>query len=158
MSTPEKIAIASDHAGREMKDEVVALLHDMGFDVADMGVNDDASVDYPDYGVLVARAVSAGEFARGVLVCGTGVGMSILANKFPRVRAALVNNVYTAKMVKEHNNANILVFGGRLVGKGLAREMVRTWLETDFAGGRHERRLDKITDIEKETMKGAGKG
>ncbi len=155
MTTPEKIAIASDHAGREMKDEVADFLRKMGLHVVDMGVNDDTSVDYPDYGVLVARAVSEGEFARGVLVCGTGVGMSILANKFPRVRAALVNNVYTAKMVKEHNNANILVLGGRLLGKGIAEEMVRTWIETKFLGGRHQRRLDKIADIESETMKGA---
>jgi len=156
MSISEKIAIASDHAGREVKDDLAAFLRDEGLGVEDMGVDSDESVDYPDYGVLVARGVSEGEFSRGILVCGTGVGMSILANKFPRIRAALVNDVYTARMVKEHNNANILVIGGRVVGKGLAREMVRVWIKAVFQGGRHQRRLDKIADIEKKTMKGAG--
>ncbi|MFQ5354265.1 MAG: ribose 5-phosphate isomerase B [Thermodesulfobacteriota bacterium] len=153
VSSTEKIAIASDHAGREIKDDISALLREMGLEVADMGVDSDESVDYPDYGVLVARAVSEGEYGRGILVCGTGVGMSILANKFPHIRAALVGDVYTSRMVKEHNNANILVIGGRVVGKGLAREIVREWIEAEFAGGRHQRRLDKISDIEKETMK-----
>ncbi len=155
MSDPEKIAIASDHAGRETKDDIAAFLRDEGFTVVDMGVNNDDSVDYPDYGIPVAKLVSEGEFRRGVLVCGTGVGMSILANKFPRIRAALVNDVFTSRMVKEHNNANILVIGGRVVGKGLAREIVRAWISAEFQGGRHQRRLDKIADIEKKTMKGA---
>jgi len=154
VANPEVIAIASDHAGRETKDEIVDVLRDLGFEVSDMGVNSDQSVDYPDYGVLVAGAVSEGQFKKGVLVCGTGVGMSILANKFPGVRAALVSDVYTSRMVKEHNNANILVLGGRMVGKELAAEIVRVWLCAEFQGGRHQRRLDKITEIEKKTMKG----
>ncbi|MFQ5428358.1 MAG: ribose 5-phosphate isomerase B [Thermodesulfobacteriota bacterium] len=154
MTTSGKIAIASDHAGREIKDDISAYLSEIGLEVVDMGVKNDQSVDYPDYGVLVARSVSEGEFEKGVLVCGTGVGMSMVANKFPRIRAALVNDLYAARMVKEHNNANILVIGGRVAGKELAREMVKAWIEAEFQGGRHQRRLDKIADIEKETMKG----
>jgi ribose 5-phosphate isomerase B len=143
------IAIASDHAGREMKEDLKELLLELGREFFDMGPEDDKSVDYPDYGIPLAQKVSDGEFETGILVCGTGVGMSILANKFKGVRAALVNEVFTAKMAKEHNNANILVIGGRVTGKGLAREIVKTWLTTEFAGGRHQRRLDKIEDIEK---------
>jgi len=149
----EKIAIASDHAGREMKEDLKAFLEEAGVEVEDMGVHNDGSVDYPDYGIPVAERVSRGEIKRGILICGTGIGMSILANKFPGVRAALVNDVYTAKMAKEHNDANIIVIGGRVVGKGIAREIIRTWLEARFLGGRHKRRLDKITETEKRTMK-----
>ncbi|MBI5903506.1 MAG: ribose 5-phosphate isomerase B [Deltaproteobacteria bacterium] len=144
----EKIAIASDHAGRELKEDLKEYLKSMGFEVVDMGVNNDKSVDYPDYGAPVAEKVSSGELAKGVLLCGTGIGMSILANKYRGVRAALVNDVYTARMAKEHNDANILVIGGRIVGKGLAREMLKVWLEARFEGGRHQRRLDKITEVE----------
>ena len=149
----EKIAIASDHAGRELKDDLKEFLSSMGVDVLDMGVNDDKSVDYPDYGIPLSEKVSKGDIARGILVCGTGIGMSILANKFKNVRAALVADVFTARMAKEHNDANILVIGGRIVGKGLAREMLRTWIETRFEGGRHQKRLDKITEIEKRNHK-----
>ncbi|MBI5236723.1 MAG: ribose 5-phosphate isomerase B [Deltaproteobacteria bacterium] len=145
----EKIAIASDHAGLELKLDLKEFLTELGREALDMGVDNDASVDYPDYGSPVAEKVSTGEVKKGVLICGTGVGMSILANKFRGVRAALVSDVYTARMSREHNDANILVIGGRIVGKGLAREILRTWLETRFAGGRHQRRLDKITEIEK---------
>ncbi len=148
-----KIAIASDHAGREMKEELKGFLVSIGAEVVDMGVDGDKSVDYPDYGIPLAEKVSKGEVPRGVLVCGTGIGMSILANKFKGVRAALVNDVYTARMAKEHNDANILVIGGRIVGKGLAREMLKTWLEARFEGGRHQTRLDKITELEKKNHK-----
>jgi RpiB/LacA/LacB family sugar-phosphate isomerase len=148
-----KIAIASDHAGREMKEDLKEFLQGIGAEVVDMGVNDDKSVDYPDYGIPLAERVSKGEVPRGVLVCGTGIGMSILANKFSGVRAALVSDVYTARMAKEHNDANILVIGGRIVGKGLAREMLRTWIEARFEGGRHQTRLDKITELEKKNNK-----
>ena len=144
----EKIAIASDHAGRELKDDLRDFLAASGVEVVDMGVDNDDSVDYPDYGSPVAERVSNGEIERGILVCGTGVGMSILANKFRGVRAALVSDVLTARMSKEHNNANILVIGGRIVGKGLAREMVKAWMDARFEGGRHQKRLDKITAIE----------
>jgi RpiB/LacA/LacB family sugar-phosphate isomerase len=150
----EKIVIASDHAGRELKEDLKEFLQGMGFETMDMGVNNDASVDYPDYGTPVAERVSRGEIERGVLLCATGIGMSILANKFANVRAALVNDVYTARMAKEHNDANILVIGGRVVGKGLAREIVKTWLETTFQGGRHQRRLDKIRELEAKMGRG----
>ena len=146
---PEKIAIASDHAGRELKDDLVEFLKTLGLDPVDMGTDADESVDYPDFGIPVAKGVSGGEYERGILVCGTGVGMSILANKFQGVRAALVSDIFTARMAKEHNNANILVIGGRVVGRDLAKEMVRAWHEAEFAEGRHQRRLDKISDIEK---------
>ncbi|MBI3753176.1 MAG: ribose 5-phosphate isomerase B [Deltaproteobacteria bacterium] len=145
----ETIAIASDHAGRELKEDIKTFLKDRGFDVLDMGTNGNESVDYPDYGIPVAEKVSGGELEKGVLICGTGIGMSIVANKFPNVRAALVNDVYSARMAKEHNDANILVIGGRIAGKGLAREMIREWLEAKFEGGRHQKRLDKIKEIEK---------
>ncbi len=143
-----KIAIASDHAGREVKDDLIEFLKGLGYEVIDMGVNSDSSVDYPDYGSPVAEKVSGGKIERAVLLCGTGIGMSILANKYKGVRAALVSDVYSARMAKEHNDANILVIGGRVVGKGLARELVKEWLEAKFIGGRHQRRLDKIKDIE----------
>jgi RpiB/LacA/LacB family sugar-phosphate isomerase len=148
-----KIAIASDHAGLEMKEDLKEFLQSIGVEVVDMGVNDGKSVDYPDYGIPLADRVSRGEVPRGVLVCGTGIGMSILANKFKGVRAALVNDVFTARMAKEHNDANILVIGGRIVGKGLAREMLKTWIEARFEGGRHQTRLDKITELEKKCHK-----
>lgn len=147
------IAIASDHAGREMKEDLKEFLESLGAEVLDMGVNDDRSVDYPDYGIPLAEKVSRGEVTRGVLVCGTGIGMSILANKFDGVRAALVSDVFTARMSREHNDANILVIGGRIVGKGLAREMLKAWLEARFEGGRHQKRLDKITELEKKNHK-----
>ena len=143
------IAIASDHAGRELKEDIKELLLEFGREFFDMGPDDDKSVDYPDYGIPLAKQVSDGDFELGILICGTGVGMSILANKFKAVRAALVNDVFTAKMSKEHNNANILVIGGRVTGKGLAREIVKVWLTSKFEGGRHQRRLDKIGEIEK---------
>ncbi len=148
MERAEKIAIASDHAGRELKEDLKEFLKSRGLEPVDMGTNGDESVDYPDYGIQVAEKVSKGEIKRGILICGTGIGMSIVANKFPRVRAALVCDVYTARMAKEHNDANILVIGGRIVGKGLAREMVSVWLDTEFSAGRHQRRLDKIREIE----------
>ncbi|MBI1912796.1 MAG: ribose 5-phosphate isomerase B [Deltaproteobacteria bacterium] len=146
----EKVVIASDHAGHELKEDIKEYLKDLGVEVIDLGVDsEDKSVDYPDYGSPVAERVSKGEIAKGILVCGTGIGMSILANKYDNVRAALVSDVYTARMAKEHNDANILVIGGRIVGKGLAREITKTWLETRFEGGRHQRRLDKIHEVEK---------
>lgn len=145
----EKIAIASDHAGRELKEDIKEFLASIGVEVLDMGVDSDKSVDYPDYGAPVAEKVSVGAISKGILVCGTGIGMSIIANKYQGVRAALVSDVFTARMAKEHNDANVLVIGGRIVGKGLAREIVKTWIEARFEGGRHQVRLDKITEIEK---------
>ena len=116
----------------------------------DLGTYNNDSVDYPDYGIELSRRVASGEFEKGILICGTGIGMSIVANKIPGIRAALVHDVYSARMAAEHNNANVLVIGGRVTGKGLARELVKAWLEAKFEGGRHQRRLDKIAELERE--------
>lgn len=143
-----KIAIGSDHAGFDLKTEIIALLKEMGFECIDLGTNSPQSVDYPDFGERVSGAVSRGEIDKGILICGTGIGMSIVANKFPNIRASLCNDLFTAKMSRLHNDANILVIGGRIVGKDLAKEIVRVWLTTEFEGGRHLMRLEKIKKIE----------
>jgi len=147
------IAIGSDHAGVEMKEELISLLKEMGLTYTDMGTNGPASVDYPDFGERVSDAVSTGRVERGILICGTGIGMSIVANKFHGIRASLCNDLFSAKMSRLHNDANILVIGGRIVGIGLAREIAKTWLETPFDGGRHADRLKKITLIEEKTKR-----
>ncbi len=143
-----KIAIGSDHAGVELKSELVRLLKDMGADILDVGTNTSESVDYPDFGDKVSTAVSTGEVDRGVLICGTGIGMSIVANKFRNVRAALCAEPFSARMSRLHNDSNILVIGGRVTGVELAKDITRVWMETPFEGGRHENRLKKITLIE----------
>ncbi|MFO0751949.1 MAG: ribose 5-phosphate isomerase B [Thermodesulfovibrionales bacterium] len=143
-----RIALGSDHAGLDMKREVLSLLQEMGHEQADYGTDTPQSVDYPDFGEKVSRAVAAGEADRGILICGTGIGMSIVANKIPGVRAALCNELFSARMSRLHNDANVLVLGGRIIGKDLAREIVRTWMTTSFEGGRHCDRLRKITLIE----------
>jgi ribose 5-phosphate isomerase B len=143
------IAIGSDHAGLEMKEVVIGLLSELEYEITDYGTCQPQSVDYPDFGEKVAEAVSAGKADRGILICGTGIGMSIVANKFPHVRAALCNELFSARMSRMHNDANILVLAGRIIGRDLAKEIVRVWLETGFEGGRHQRRLDKIDFIEK---------
>lgn len=148
-----KVAIGSDHAGVGLKEELICLLKEMGIDCKDMGTNGPASVDYPDFGERVADAVLRGEVDRGILICGTGIGMSIVANKFAGIRASLCNDLFSAKMSRLHNDANILVIGGRIVGAGLAREITKTWLETPFDGGRHSDRLKKIALIEEKTKK-----
>jgi ribose 5-phosphate isomerase B len=143
-----KIAIGSDHAGVELKKELLQLLKDMGADALDVGTNTSESVDYPDFGDKVSAAVSAGEVDRGVLICGTGIGMSIVANKFRNVRAALCAEPFSARMSRLHNDSNVLVIGGRVTGVELAKDIARVWMETPFEGGRHENRLKKITLIE----------
>jgi ribose 5-phosphate isomerase B len=143
-----KVGIGCDHAGLELKKEITSFLKEMGIDCIDYGTNGPESVDYPDFGERVSEAVSKGELDRGVLICGTGIGMSIVANKFPGIRASLCNELFTARMSRLHNDANILVIGGRIVGRDLAREIVRVWFSTPFEGGRHENRLDKIRRIE----------
>ena len=148
-----QIGLACDHGGFELKEELKAFLKSIGIEPIDMGTFNEDSVDYPDFGVLVAEKVSRGELEKGILICGTGIGMSIVANKFPRVRAALANDLYSSRCSREHNDANILVIGGRIVGKELAKEIVKVWLETPFAGGRHKRRLEKIEALEKEKFK-----
>jgi ribose 5-phosphate isomerase B len=152
-----KVVIGSDHAGLELKREVISLLRENGTDCVDAGTDTLQSVDYPDFGEKVSEAVSSGHAERGILICGTGIGMSIVANKFANVRAALCNDLFTARMSRLHNDANILVIGGRIVGKDLAREIVQTWFSTSFEGGRHARRLEKIREIEKRT-RGTGDG
>jgi len=142
------IAIGSDHAGVELKEEIKKFLEEEGVSFTDLGPHTEASVDYPDYGAKVAELVSKGEVQRGILICGTGIGMSIVANKFPGVRAALCNEPLSAFLSRRHNDSNILVMGGRLVGKVMAKEIVKTWLKAPFEGGRHELRLRKITVIE----------
>jgi ribose 5-phosphate isomerase B len=146
------IAIGSDHAGLDLKNDVIALLKELGHEFTDYGTDTPQSVDYPDFGEKVSVAVSTGKSDRGILICGTGIGMSIVANKFRHVRAALCNDLFSAKMSRLHNDANILVMGGRIIGKDLAKEIVRTWIETAFDGGRHVNRLRKISLIEIRTL------
>jgi ribose 5-phosphate isomerase B len=142
-----KIIIGSDHAGFPMKEKVKVFLQNRGIEVEDVGTYNEESVDYTDFGKKVAREVSGGTFERGVLICGTGIGMSMVANRFQGVRAALANDLFSAVMSRRHNDSNILVMGGRLIGDTLALQLVDTWLETPFEGGRHQRRLEKM-DIE----------
>lgn len=142
------IFIGSDHGGLEMKEELVKVLASRHQPVKDCGTTNGESVDYPDFAEKVAGAVSRGEAELGILVCGTGIGMSIVANKFPGVRAALATDEFMAQMAKEHNNANILVLGGRVLSVELATKMVNVWLDTAYEGGRHQLRLDKISQVE----------
>ncbi len=147
------IALGSDHGGLELKKAVSDLLQERGIAIRDCGTDSNNSVDYPEFGEKVAILVATGEVKLGILFCGTGIGMSIVANKFPGVRAALVTDVFMAKMAKEHNNANILVLGGRVLDESLAKDMVISWLDSEFAGGRHQKRLDKITLLEQKLCK-----
>ena len=144
----EKIAIGSDHAGFGLKEEVLGLLKGRNIDIVDCGTNSVESVDYPDFGSRVSELVSSGEVDKGILICGTGLGMSMVANKYPKVRAALCNDLFSAKMSRMHNDANVLVLGGRVIGKDLAAEIVKVWLTTPFEGDRHLKRLQKIKKIE----------
>jgi len=144
------IAIGSDHGGVELKDFLVQVLQAKGIKVEDVGTKGSESVDYPDFGRLVSLRVSKRDAERGVLICTNGIGMSILANKFPGVRAALVHDLKGAQMSREHNNSNILVLGGGVTERSLAEQILEVWLETAFAGGRHQRRLDKIAEVERE--------
>ena len=144
----EKIIIGADHAGYQLKEALKPFLHEMGVAVTDVGTDSDRPVDYPDFGTRVAEAVSTGVFRRGILICGSGVGMSITANRYPGVRAALCLDEETARMSRLHNDANILVLAGRKTDAGTARAITRVWLETPFEGGRHQKRLDKIREAE----------
>lgn len=145
-----KLAIGCDHGGFELKEEILKFIKTVAnIQVSDFGPVTKESVDYPDFGAKVAEAVSTGTMDRGILICGTGIGMSIVANRYPNVRAALCHDHFTAQMSREHNDANVLVMGERVIGKGVALEIAKTWLDTEFAGGRHQKRLDKIRDIEK---------
>ena len=144
----KKIAIASDHGGFDLKETVIAHLLNDGWEIDDLGPNNEDSVDYPDYGIKLAEIIANKKVERGIVICGTGVGMSIVVNRFPGIRGTLCSDIYTAKMSREHNDSNILIMGGRVIGRGLASEIVDTWLNTAFQGGRHQRRLDKINEID----------
>ncbi len=141
------VVIGSDHAAYQLKEKIKKFLIENGIAVEDEGAKDEGSVDYPDYGIKVASLVSAGKFDRGILLCGTGIGMSIVANRFSNVRAALCNDLFSAIMSRRHNNSNVLVMGGRVIGDVLAIEILKAWLETSFEGGRHQARIDKFNEM-----------
>jgi len=143
-----KITIGSDHGAVELKEEVKKVLAEFDVEVTDVGTFGTASVDYPDIAEKVCADVVSGAADRGIVLCGTGLGISIAANKIHGIRCALCNDVYSAKMSREHNDANVLAMGGRVLGFGPAGEIVRAWLKTDFAGGRHARRVNKIMALE----------
>ncbi|WNG35882.1 ribose 5-phosphate isomerase B [Archangium violaceum] len=145
-----KVIIASDHAGLELRRELVNVLKELRAEVDDVGPTTNASVDYPDFAKQVCWAVAAGDYTFGVLVCGTGIGMSITANKYRGIRAALCTSEFEARMTRAHNDANVLCLGQRVVGGGLARSILEAFLSTPFEGGRHQKRLDKIREAESE--------
>ncbi|MGV1099255.1 ribose 5-phosphate isomerase B [Thiovibrio sp. JS02] len=136
-----KIAIGCDHGGIALKEEIVAVLKEMGQEIDDRGCYSTESVDYPEFAKVVCSRVQSGVADRGILICGTGIGMSMVANRFDGIRAALCHELFTARMSREHNDANVLCLGARVVGPGLAVEIVRTWIGTEFAGGRHLKRI-----------------
>jgi ribose 5-phosphate isomerase B len=145
----DRIVLGSDHAGLGLKAEAVRLVEEMGFEVSDLGTTSAESVDYPDFAARVAAEVAAGRARLGILVCGTGIGMSIAANKVRGIRAAHCVTEFDARMARAHNDANVLCIGARVLGPGLASEVVRAFLEQPFEGGRHQRRIDKITGMER---------
>ena len=142
------VALGADHAGGELKEALKSWLMEGGYQVLDFGTHSPDSVDYPDYAQQVGEAVAVGKVDRGVLVCGTGIGMAMAANKVPGVRAALCGDAFTSRMSREHNNANVLALAGRLTDADVGCAILKVWLESDFAGGRHARRVDKIKDME----------
>jgi ribose 5-phosphate isomerase B len=145
-----KVAIASDHRGYHLKERVISLLKAKGHTVIDDGPASEESVDYPDFAALVAKKVSAGEVDRGILICGTGIGMAISANKFPGVRAAACADEVTAELSRRHNDLNVLCLSGDLLSSRSTERLVEIWMDTEFEGGRHERRVEKIRQLEKE--------
>jgi RpiB/LacA/LacB family sugar-phosphate isomerase len=148
---PEVIAVACDHAGHGLKIEILKLLQQLQVPVTDLGcASAEESVHYPLYGKKVVDALLARPQSRGILICGTGLGMSIVANRFPGIRAALCHDIFTAIMSRRHNDSNLLVLGGRVIGPDLAKEIVRTWLTTSFEGGRHQERLNLIEQLARE--------
>jgi len=143
-----KIAIGSDHAGFDLKETIRVFLEEKGIDVKDFGTHSEERVDYPDYAFPLSESVAKGDEDFGILICGTGIGMSIVANKVKGIRASLCSDVYSAHSAREHNDANILCLGGRVLGEELAKEIVNAWLNASFLGGRHKRRIDKIASYE----------
>ena len=142
------IALASDHAGFELKEAIKKYLVDNNYDIMDFGTNSPASVDYPTFGRMAAEAVASGECDKGIVCCGTGIGISIVANKVKGIRCALCTNEFTAEMSRKHNDANMLAMGAGIIGQNLALEIVDVWLTTEFEGGRHQRRIDKVMELE----------
>ena len=145
-----KLALGFDHAGVKLKSALIEFLNANGYEYKDFGTYTEDSCNYAEYGAAVAEAVASGEFDRGILICGTGIGMSIVANKVPGIRCAHCQDVFSAKATRQHNDSNVLAFGERVVAKELALEIVKTFLETEFEGGRHCRRVDKFMDFENE--------
>ncbi len=145
MDKEKTVIIGSDHAAFGLKEKIKDLLFNLGYGVEDAGTNSEDSVNYADFGKKVAGAVSKGEYSKGILLCGTGLGMSMVANRFKGVRAALCSDIFSVQMSRQHNDSNVLVLGGRVVGDILAFELVKTWLSTEFEGGRH---LDRIQSID----------
>ena len=141
-----KVAVGCDHGGISLKPEILQLLAEMGHEGIDRGTFSEASVNYPDFAQAVVADVENGQADRGILICGTGIGMSMAANRSPKIRAALCHELFTARLSREHNDANVLCLGARVIGPGLALEMVRTWMATEFAGGRHQARLAMFSD------------
>ena len=150
-----KVAIASDHRGYHLKEKVIALLKAKGHEVIDDGPASDEAVDYPDFAALVARKVSAGEVERGILICGTGLGMAIAANKFPGVRAANCADEVTAELSRRHNDLNVLCLSGDLLSSRITERLVEIWMDTEFEGGRHKRRVEKISQLEQQNCIGS---
>ena len=146
-----RIALAADHAGYLLKDELVHWLREQGNDVTDLGTNGPESVDYPEYGARLARAVASGEAERGIAICGSGIGISIAVNREPKCRCARVDDPLSAELAREHNDANVLALGARLVGSDMAKACVAAFLDTAFAGGRHQRRVDQLSHLLQET-------
>ena len=142
-----RIALAADHAGYVLKDELAAWLREQGHEVSDLGTNGPESVDYPDFGARLARAIASGEAERGIAVCGSGIGISIAVNREPRCRCARVDDPLSAALAREHNDANVIALGARLIGSDMARACVAAFLGTDFAGGRHQRRVDQLSSL-----------
>src|SRR5215471_3424864 len=140
-----RIALAADHAGYLLKDELAGWLREQGHDVSDLGTNGPESVDYPEYGARLARAIANGEADRGIAVCGSGIGISIAVNREPKCRCARVDEPLSAELAREHNDANVLALGARLTGSDMARACVLAFIDTDFAGGRHQRRVDQLS-------------
>jgi ribose 5-phosphate isomerase B len=149
-----KIAVASDHAGIDLKLPMLEVLKERGVEFEDFGTHNHESTDYPNWGELVGQKVASGEFDKGLLFCGTGIGIMLAANSVKGIRCANVSDVFSAKMSREHNNANVLSLGARVLGTGLATEILNAWLDTDFEeGGRHQRRVDMLIDIQDKNMK-----
>ncbi len=152
MKNTSPIVMGSDHAGYALKELIKDYLAALNFQIKDCGAFSEDSVDYSDFGIAVAEKIASGDFNRGILVCGTGLGMSMVANRFKNVRAALCNDIFSAMMSRQHNDSNILVLGGRVIGEELAKEIVHVWLKTPFEGGRHQKRIEKFDTIKSNTI------